>query len=49
MAPDHFRQVEELFHAALEASSGERTALLEQADPELRREVESLLASRKAG
>src|SRR5215831_6641927 len=47
MTPDHFRQVEELFNAALEASSDERAALLEQADPELRREVESLLSSRK--
>jgi len=48
MTPDRFRQVEELFHAVLEAPSGERTTLLDQADPALRREVESLLESRKA-
>jgi eukaryotic-like serine/threonine-protein kinase len=48
MAPDYFQRVEELFHSALEASAGERAALLEQADPDLRREVESLLASSKA-
>src|SRR5436309_13589252 len=44
MTPDRLQQIEELYHSAREASSGERAALLEQADPELRREVESLLA-----
>ena len=44
MTPDRLQQIEELFHAARDASSGERAALLDQADPELRREVESLLA-----
>jgi len=39
MAPERFRQVEELYHAARE-----NRAVLDQADPELRREVESLLA-----
>ncbi len=39
MNPEHFRQVEELYHAAREDR-----AALDQADPELRREVESLLA-----
>jgi serine/threonine protein kinase/Tfp pilus assembly protein PilF len=38
------RQIEELFHAAREGSAETRTALLARADPELRREVESLLA-----
>ena len=44
MAPDRPRQIEELYHSARESSGGRRAALLAQADPELRREVESLLA-----
>jgi hypothetical protein len=44
MTPDRLQQIEELYHSAREASSGERAALLAQADPELRREVEALLA-----
>jgi tetratricopeptide (TPR) repeat protein len=44
MTPDRLRQIEELYHATREASSGERSALLAQADPELRREVEALLS-----
>ena len=39
-----WHQVEELYHAALECEPGDRAALLAQADPDLRREVESLLA-----
>ena len=38
------QQIEDLYHAALECKPGERAALLTRADPELRREVESLLA-----
>ena len=44
MTPERLRQVEELFHAAREGSAEERAALLASADPDLRREVESLLA-----
>src|SRR5438552_1346867 len=44
MTPDRIRQIEELYHSAREGSAEERAALLAQADPELRREVESLLA-----
>ena len=44
MTPNRLQQIEELYHSAREASSAERAALLERADPELRREVESLLA-----
>ena len=43
-----FQRVEELYHQALERTQGERSAFLETAcaeDDELRREVESLLAS----
>src|SRR4030081_226530 len=44
MTPDRLQQIEDLYHSAREVSSGDRAALLAQADPELRREVESLLA-----
>ena len=44
MTRERFQQIEELYHAAREGSAAERVALLSQADPELRREVESLLA-----
>ena len=44
MTPARWQQIEELYHAALECDPGERAALLARADPELRREVESLLA-----
>ena len=46
MTPERFRQIEELYHAAREATAGERAELLAQTDPELRRELESLLAPR---
>jgi eukaryotic-like serine/threonine-protein kinase len=49
MTPDRFRQIEELYHAAHEATAEERAALLARADPELRHEVELLLAERKEG
>jgi eukaryotic-like serine/threonine-protein kinase len=49
MTPDRFQQIEELYHAAREKTAGERAALLAQTDPELRREVESLLARRTGG
>ena len=45
MTPERFRQIEELYHAAREGTADERAALLAQTDPELRREVESLLAA----
>jgi len=38
-------QIEELFHAAREGTVEERAALLAQADPEVRREVEALLSA----
>src|SRR6267378_7261504 len=42
MTSDHWQQIEELYHAAREDR-----AVLDKADPELRREVESLLAQEK--
>ena len=44
MTQDRLQQIEDLYHAVREAPSDDRAALLAQADPELRREVESLLA-----
>ena len=49
MTPERFRQIEELYHAAREGSADERAALLAQADPELRREIESLLSQPTSG
>ena len=49
MSEERFRQIAELYHAAREGTAGDRAALLEQADPELRREVESLLAQPDSG
>ena len=49
MSPERFRQIEELYHAAREATADERAALLARADPELRHEVELLLAERNGG
>ena len=44
MTPSRWQQIEELYHSALERETGERAAFLARADPELRGEVESLLA-----
>ncbi len=44
MTPERWRQVEVLYHAVLDLPIASRPALLEQADPEVRREAESLLA-----
>jgi tetratricopeptide (TPR) repeat protein len=44
MDSERFRQIETLYHAAREATADERAALLVQADPELRHEVELLLS-----
>jgi tetratricopeptide (TPR) repeat protein len=49
MNPERFQRIEELYHAARERTAEERAALLAQTDPELRREVESLLAQRTGG
>jgi predicted Ser/Thr protein kinase len=44
MTPERFQQIVELYHSAREATPAERAAVLAKADPEVRREVESLLA-----
>jgi tetratricopeptide (TPR) repeat protein/predicted Ser/Thr protein kinase len=49
MTPERFQQIEDLFHLARKRPAKERAALLAAADPEVRREVESLLAQRAGG
>jgi tetratricopeptide (TPR) repeat protein len=49
MTPQRFRQIEELYHAARGTTGQERVALLEQTDPELRREIEALLVQPDSG
>src|SRR5215467_1355189 len=49
MTPERLQEIEELYHAAREATADQRAALLAHADPELRRDVESLLAERGGG
>lgn len=47
-APDRWRRIEELFHAAIDLPEDESAEFLRQtcgADEELRREIESLLAA----
>ena len=44
MTPERWRQVEDLYHSALKRPPQNRASLLRSADPEVRREVESLLA-----
>ena len=46
MTADRWREIEALFHAAQDCSPHRRAELLAQAEPDLRREVESLLAQR---
>src|SRR5262245_36576426 len=49
MTPERFQQIESLYQAVCEGSAEARAALLAQTDPELRRELESLLAQRTGG
>ena len=49
MTPERVQQIEELYHAVRESTPQERAELLAQADPELRREVESLLIEPAGG
>jgi hypothetical protein len=43
MSPERLQQVYELYHAALERRPEDRAELLSRVDPEIKREVESLL------
>jgi serine/threonine protein kinase len=49
VSPERLLQIKELYDAAREATGQERAAMLEQADPELRREVASLLIDQTGG
>jgi tetratricopeptide (TPR) repeat protein len=49
MGPERIQLIEELYHAARERTAEERAALLAGTDPELRREVELLLAQPTSG
>ena len=44
MTPERWQQIEQLYHAARECALADRAALLAEAEPELRREVEAMLA-----
>ena len=48
MTLEHWREVEALFNAACSSSSGRIAELLAQAKPEVRREVEALLAQQRS-
>ncbi len=48
MDPERWHKVEELYSAALECDSKDRAALLNRHEPELRREVEILLAHERS-
>jgi len=46
MTPERFQQISQLYHAAMACEPEERAAFIQQScerDPDLRREVESLL------
>ena len=52
MTPQRWQQVERLYHAALEQAPAERAVFLDEAcadDPDLRAEVDSLLAAAAGG
>jgi hypothetical protein len=49
MTPEHWRQIEDLYHAAQAGSPAERSALLECTDPEIRSRVERMLALDSGG
>lgn len=42
MTSEHWQHIEALYHSALKVSYEERTALLAQADPNVRRTVEAM-------
>ncbi len=48
MPPPRWREIEDLYQAALDREPAARAALVDKADPELRHEVESLLAETRS-
>ncbi|PYR66460.1 MAG: hypothetical protein DMG17_04680 [Acidobacteria bacterium] len=49
MSPERWRQIEELYQLVQERAPADRGALLAEADPEVRREVEAMLAQNASG
>lgn len=49
MIPDRFQQIADLYHSVRECTAEERRAILDRAEPDLRSEVESLLAQPAEG
>ncbi len=49
MTPEHWRQIEDLYHAARDRGPAERAALLERTDPDIRARVERMLALDSSG
>src|SRR5215469_1756200 len=49
LTPDRWRKIEELYQAAQNCSPGERDALLDGADPEIRARVERMLEIESSG
>jgi eukaryotic-like serine/threonine-protein kinase len=49
MTPEHWRQIEDLYHAAQERSPADRAVLLECTDPGIRARVERMLALNSVG
>src|SRR5262249_13378585 len=49
VTPEWWRQIEQLYHAAQELAREDRVAMLAQADPGVRREVEAMLAQDASG
>ena len=47
--PDHWRKIEELYQAAQNCAPGERAALLDVTDPEIRARVERMLEIESSG
>ena len=49
MSPERWRQIEELYQLVQKRAPADRGALLAEADPEVRREVEAMLAQNASG
>lgn len=49
MTSEHWQRIEALYQSALEISGVDRTALLAEADPDVRRTVEAMLAQEGSG
>src|SRR5258706_10922572 len=49
MTSEQWRQIEELYHSVREREPADHPAMLAQADPEVRREVQALLAQDASG